>query len=296
MTSSSVYDEDFHALRFFAFGEELDLEKSLIEALEKTPRDDVYEAEIRAMKGALRLIDETKIRGTYEAEVIRVQAQFRDERLTQAEVLSTISPGYPFGPMLRFLLLTGQGWNEVAGMRWDEIENGVWTIPSEHAKNDDPQPVPLSAQARAILDALPKFDSPFVFTTNGRTSVREYLDETGRHWDNFMCGLNHPDQEKSARFKAAFDQMKSMSFQEGAPLLAIFERAKPKEGRPAVTPPWRIVAGLLEMMRLHCAGDMTKVAEAVQVALATEGKAPGTGASRQKYLARLFRDRCALRE
>jgi integrase len=45
--------------------------------------------------------------------------------------------GWPFGPFVRFLLLTLQRREEVAGMRWGELtpDLSAWTIPAERAKN-----------------------------------------------------------------------------------------------------------------------------------------------------------------
>ncbi len=64
----------------------------------------------------------------------------------------------------RLRLLTAQRGGEVAGMRWDEIdETGEWwMIPVERSKNKKAHRVYLSPQARAILDALPRV-GPFVF-------------------------------------------------------------------------------------------------------------------------------------
>lgn len=99
----------------------------------------------------------------------------RDRVLNDPEIRTfwqaTESMGYPFGPMFRLLLLTGQRLNEVAGMRRNEIADGVWTIPGERAKNGNPHPVPLSPQARAILDGMPRIDAPYAFTTTGKTPV-----------------------------------------------------------------------------------------------------------------------------
>ena len=36
-----------------------------------------------------------------------------------------------FGAFFRLLLLTGQRREKVAAMRWEDIKDGVWTIPSE---------------------------------------------------------------------------------------------------------------------------------------------------------------------
>jgi integrase len=39
---------------------------------------------------------------------------------------------------VQLLLLTGARRDEVAGMRWDEINGDTWTIPEERAKTDQP--------------------------------------------------------------------------------------------------------------------------------------------------------------
>jgi integrase len=78
--------------------------------------------------------------------------------------------GYPFGGIVHLLALTGQRRGEVAGMRWDEIEGDLWTLPKERTKNGRLHTVPLSRQAMAILGRAPRI-SDFVFSANGEKSV-----------------------------------------------------------------------------------------------------------------------------
>ena len=54
---------------------------------------------------------------------------------------------WPFGLLVKLLALTGQRRDEVAKMRWDELdlEAGLWTLPRERVKTDQPHEVPLSA-------------------------------------------------------------------------------------------------------------------------------------------------------
>ena len=55
---------------------------------------------------------------------------------------------------LKFVLVTGQRPGEIAGMRWDEINDGVWTVPaSRRGKTNDTNTIPLTRTARAILEA-----------------------------------------------------------------------------------------------------------------------------------------------
>ncbi len=82
--------------------------------------------------------------------------------------------GYPFGPLLRLLLLTGQRRAEVAAMQRDELdlEKATWVIPGARSKNNLAHVVPLSGAAVSIIKSLPRFGGPFVFTTtNGERPV-----------------------------------------------------------------------------------------------------------------------------
>jgi integrase len=66
--------------------------------------------------------------------------------------------GYPFGPILKLLMLTGQREAEVAGMSWDEIdlEAATWNLPKERTKNGRAHAVDLSLEAVEIIEALPR--------------------------------------------------------------------------------------------------------------------------------------------
>lgn len=89
--------------------------------------------------------------------------------------------GYPFGPLIRLLITTGQRVEEVSGLEWSELEKGkaMWTLPAERAKNSSASMVPLSTLAVAELNALAKRSkrkdgwprTGFVFSTTGKTSV-----------------------------------------------------------------------------------------------------------------------------
>jgi integrase len=70
---------------------------------------------------------------------------------------------------LEFLVLTAARTGEAVGARWDEIKEGVWTIPAGRMKGEREHRVPLSERALAILEGLPRGDSGFVFPSkNGK--------------------------------------------------------------------------------------------------------------------------------
>lgn len=83
--------------------------------------------------------------------------------------------GWPFGPLVKLLVLTGQRRDEVSKMRWPEVDldANLWTIPRGRTKNDVAHGVPLSGQAIDVFATLPRVsgNSELVFTTTGTTAV-----------------------------------------------------------------------------------------------------------------------------
>jgi integrase len=82
-----------------------------------------------------------------------------------------------FGAFVKLLAFTGQRRDEVARMRWSELDAGLtmWTLPRERAKNDVQHQVPLAPEVRDILAALPRIDgSDYVLTTSGKASISGY--------------------------------------------------------------------------------------------------------------------------
>jgi integrase len=65
----------------------------------------------------------------------------------------------PFNAIVRFLILTGQRREEVAGVTWAEVSDDFssWTIPASRAKNGATHLVPLSASAQDLLREAPRF-------------------------------------------------------------------------------------------------------------------------------------------
>lgn len=108
---------------------------------------------------------------------VRIKA--RERALSDAEipVAWTVAEatGYPFGPLVRLLMLTACRRCELSGLRWSEIDLGkdIVNIPPERFKGDRTLAVPLSKMARRLIDGLPRHvDGDFVFsTTNGRRPV-----------------------------------------------------------------------------------------------------------------------------
>ncbi len=76
--------------------------------------------------------------------------------------------GYPYGPLFRLLILTGQREREIADMRWSEVDAGkkLLTIAAARMKGGRAHEVPLSPAAAALIEGLPRFTAgDCVFTT-----------------------------------------------------------------------------------------------------------------------------------
>jgi integrase len=88
----------------------------------------------------------------------------RDRVLSPDEIARVLSAarklGYPFGPFVEMLILTGQRRDEVAGMRWDEVNKAenVWVLPASRSKNGKAHTVHLSEAAVAVLTSVPRLD------------------------------------------------------------------------------------------------------------------------------------------
>jgi integrase len=110
----------------------------------------------------------------------------------KTRVRSPVAPkemGYPYGPLMRLLILTGQRENEVAGMTWAEVdlEKKIWVIPAARMKGGRTHEVPLAPDAVALLKSLPRFKESHVFTTtdgkkavNGFSKAKARLDKLSK--------------------------------------------------------------------------------------------------------------------
>jgi integrase len=100
--------------------------------------------------------------------------------------------GYPFGTLFRLLLLAGQRRSEFAEASWPEFDREkkrILTIPPERFKSDSEHLVPLTGDAMALLETIPRWNAgDFLFsTTGGRTAINGFSYQK-RKLDNIMIG------------------------------------------------------------------------------------------------------------
>jgi integrase len=115
-------------------------------------------------------------------------AEARDRVLSNEEVRAfwqaATEQNWPFSSVFKVLLLTGQRREEVAGMRWREVDldAGQWTIAKERCKNGKAHAVDLHPEAVRLLGPLGEAAAPrlmkntmegedLVYSTTGTTPV-----------------------------------------------------------------------------------------------------------------------------
>ena len=101
-----------------------------------------------------------------------------DDRELALVWLATRRLDYPFGPLFRLLILTGQRRGEVGGLDWQELDRATreWRIPRERTKNGVEHTVPLSSAMLAEFDAMAAKSDKWpkrglIFTVTGTTPV-----------------------------------------------------------------------------------------------------------------------------
>ena len=66
------------------------------------------------------------------------------------------------------LMLSAQRLNEVAAMRWAEIDGDVWVIPAARHKSKKRHEVPMSTSLATLIEAQPRHDEHVFSTRLGR--------------------------------------------------------------------------------------------------------------------------------
>lgn len=107
----------------------------------------------------------TKLR----AAEIRTRDRVYSDPELRAIWKQTTAMGYPYGPFIKFQLVTAQRRGQVRNFRREEIDEarGVWT---SFTKEKRLHPVPLSPLALEILDAAPKRGA-YVFSIEGKRAL-----------------------------------------------------------------------------------------------------------------------------
>jgi integrase len=106
-------------------------------------------------------VDEEIIEASPAMRLKRPAKEVERERVLSADELKLLWPafdamGYPFGPLYKMMLCTGQRRGEVASMKWSQIGADGWRLPAANAKTNVGHLVPLSTLAREVLEGVPQ--------------------------------------------------------------------------------------------------------------------------------------------
>jgi integrase len=91
-----------------------------------------------------------------------------------------------YGTIIKLLMLTGQRVNEIAGLRWSEVDfdRGIISLPGERTKNGRPHDIPMAATVRSLLESQAKnvgrdlvFGKPGAGPFSGLSRCKDALDE-----------------------------------------------------------------------------------------------------------------------
>jgi integrase len=74
-----------------------------------------------------------------------------------------------YGVLVRLLIVTGQRRGEIAGLMWSEInlDKRLISLPRERTKNNHSHEIPLSPQAVALIEALPRNSERYALSVRG---------------------------------------------------------------------------------------------------------------------------------
>lgn len=105
----------------------------------------------------------------------------RDRVLTDDEIrwfwAACDAEGFPWGPLGKVLLLTGQRLNEAAQITTGEIGGNLWHLAAERTKNGRAHDVPLSGAVLDVLAGMDRIEGQpgFYFTTTGNSPVSGFF-------------------------------------------------------------------------------------------------------------------------
>jgi integrase len=153
----------------------------VISAIEQRGAPVAANKTLKSLKTFLRwcvgraLLDQSPAEGVpLPAKEVARDRVLNDQELAQV-ILAARKMDGPYGGIVELLALTGQRREEVAWIKWDELDlaRRIWTLPKSRTKNAKEHVVQLSEQAIAVLKRVDKKE-PFVFSVLGTKPFQEF--------------------------------------------------------------------------------------------------------------------------
>ena len=101
----------------------------------------------------------------------------RRDRVLNDDELRTVwaAADGQYGAFVKLALLTAQRRDKIASMKWEDLDNGVWTIETEEREKGNAGELVLPEIAVDIIKAQPRFGSnPYVFAGRGDTHINAW--------------------------------------------------------------------------------------------------------------------------
>jgi integrase len=116
----------------------------------------------------------------------------RDRVLTDQElamvILGARQMPWPYGGIVEFLALTGQRREEVAQVKWHEIDGRTWRMPAERTKNNKAHIIHLSEPAWAAISGYRGEPDAYVFGTSRGKNFQAFA--KGKHTLDRLCKVS----------------------------------------------------------------------------------------------------------
>jgi integrase len=113
------------------------------------------------------LVEQNPVIGTHVAPQ---QSRTRVLSISELSAVWRVCEDNAYGAIVRLLILTGQRREEIGGLRFDELRDGLIALPPNRTKNRRAHVIPLSAPAQAILARRPSQEGDFIFGAPRRSS------------------------------------------------------------------------------------------------------------------------------
>jgi integrase len=135
------------------------------------------------------------------SEQERARSRVLDDDELRSIWNATANPLDPFAALVRFLLLTAARRSEAAGMKRDEIDGDVWTLPASRSKTKTEIVRPLSKAATALIEQMPQIDGcKYIFSGNGVAAFTNFSrPKTALDAASGVSGYRLHDLRRSAR-------------------------------------------------------------------------------------------------
>ena len=97
----------------------------------------------------------------------------RDRVLSDDELVKIwhAATEWPFGTILKLLILTGARREELTQLRWAEVVGDTINLSGVRTKTGEARTIPLSSLASALIEGVPRTGCEFLFSVNGRSHV-----------------------------------------------------------------------------------------------------------------------------